>query len=139
MRSPFPAASLRARASECEDHRWPAGDGVRNRSAAHFQFHHIRAPLSANGVGSLTDSSPAGSRRSNLCRFLTGWSFPVRFHSAPTVCQDTSRRTVEQSFQVHSLSAGSTGLAALLDGHQQSRRKIANVRKAFGEIRNVER
>ena len=63
--------------------------------------------------------------------------FPIGFHRALTVRQDTARKFANPR-HFSTLSAGTTGLVAHSDGHRDSERKIGNVRKAGGEIRNVE-
>lgn len=66
-------------------------------------------------------------------RPLAGWSF----HALLQFLQEPTSRVVKR-FQNSTLSAGTTGLVAHSDGHRDSERKIGNVRKAGGEIRNVE-
>lgn len=59
---------------------------------------------------------------------------PVRLHSALAVCQDTPRRSAEQSFHFHSLSAGQTGLVSTGDGHTSTERKSACPTKEFPKL-----
>ena len=71
----------------------------------------------------------------NSCRALSaGSSFPF-FHRALRVFQDFARDWTEHLHSLH--SAPTWGLVAHSDGHRDSERKIGNVRKAGGEIRNV--
>lgn len=161
--SPLRTADL-TRASECEDHRWPASDGIRDRSAASERRERDHGRAICNGpfvstratgraalkteiwktpvrlpalhfqsVGAPTDAR--GLRGFLLPAFRLGLKFigrifravrtrlPVRFHSALAVCQDTPRRSAEQSFHFHYLSAQEMGLAAGVYGQHTDRRK----------------
>lgn len=168
--SPSPHGGLRRRTGEREDRcTRPAGDGVRNRSAASSKFQHmergttfraicagdnfrvratgivgtfktethksrpqVRLPVFLfQSAARLADTG--GLRGSVLPAFRLRFEFlgrifravrtrlPVRIHSASRVCQDLPRRSVEQWFQSHSLSAASRGLAAGVYGQHTDR------------------
>lgn len=106
-------------------------------SAIHFQS--VACHLRADTHGLIGGSSPAGRRGFNFSRrFQAPGSLILGLSCALQACKQSARRFANR-LQNSILSAGSTGLAALLDGHQQSRRKIGNVRQCSGEIRHEQR
>lgn len=100
----------------------------------------------------LGDGSFARVQGRGGCRRTTGHRAPL--NSFPTIRgvgslipglrralkpRKQPRNGFSQGFQDIILSAGSAGLAGVLVGHQQTRRKLGNVRHSTGEIRHEQR
>lgn len=102
---------------------------IRGRGWSHYRTGRDRHPYGASRP-LLAHYRHIGARFMNWFRALPGW-----FGIARDIRQDFPRDFADL---LHfNLSAGSTGLVAAPDGHRDSKGKIGNVRKAFGEVRNA--
>lgn len=121
--------------------RQDAGSHLIRLNSAGFRFQFRSAAIAPPGSG----NSRASSASAPLRAFYSVWPlkaarrlFQSLTSSIPFQAGKQSTGCTSKAFHVSNLSARE-GLAGALDGHQQTRRKFGNVRKAVGEIRNVER
>jgi len=119
----------------CEQHDLVAGVGARVRGVSGISalnhgrhvpiFHQIRRPLSADGVGGLTASSPASLRRRKFFPVLTASGSRLSFGLLRFKPLQKSERVIANPTHFNPFRRFA-GLVARFERHEVSERKIPN-------------